>query len=131
MSPLEAFVHLKFLLNAFPSLLPSLGGNGILTLGLVFSLLFFIALSPLYILFFYYSVNFITFIVVQWSSQPSFIAFPSQTLSVPPDPATCLIWKPEVFQSLLVIICSAKKFIMSFFSISHMITFHVGVSLTD
>ena len=44
--------------------------------------------------FFNYSSNFITFIVVQRSSQPNFIAFPSQTLSVSPYPPTCLLWKP-------------------------------------
>ena len=36
--------------------------------------------------FYYYSMNFITFIVVQWSSQPNFIAFPSQTPAHPPTP---------------------------------------------
>ena len=36
--------------------------------------------------FFNYSVNFITFIVAQQSSQPTFIAFPSQTLSTFPHP---------------------------------------------
>jgi len=33
---------------------------------------------------FLFSMNFITFIVVQWSSQPNFIAFPYQTSSPPP-----------------------------------------------
>ena len=37
-------------------------------------------------LFFYYSMDFITFIVVQQSPQPNFIAFPSQTLMYPPTP---------------------------------------------
>ena len=40
--------------------------------------------------FFFY---FITYIFVQQSSQPNFIAFPSQTLSASPQPLTCLIWK--------------------------------------
>ena len=39
--------------------------------------------------FFNYLINFITFIGVQQSSQPNFIAFPSQTLSAAPYPATC------------------------------------------
>ena len=45
--------------------------------------LFFIVIS-----FFYYSMNFITFIGVQPSSQPNFIAFPSQTLSASLQPPT-------------------------------------------
>ena len=40
----------------------------------------------LLLLFLYYSMNFITFIVVQRSSQPNFIEFPSQTLSASPHP---------------------------------------------
>ena len=65
--------------------------------------------------FFNYSMNCITFIVVQWSSQPNFIAFPSQTLSPSLHPRTSLLWELQVFQSLWVSICSAKKFILSFF----------------
>ena len=66
-------------------------------------------------LFFYYSMNFITFTVLQWSSQPNFIAFPSQNPSASPQSRIYLIWKPYVFQSLWVSICSAKNFIVSFF----------------
>ena len=66
--------------------------------------------------FFYYSMNLITFMVVQWSSQPNFIVFPSQ----PPHPPACLLWKPYVFQSLWVCTCSAKKFVVSFFFRCHM-----------
>ena len=40
----------------------------------------------------FFSINFITFIVVQWSSQLDFIAFPSQTSSPFPHPC-CLLWK--------------------------------------
>ena len=61
--------------------------------------------------------EFITFIVVQWSSQPNFIAFPSPNPSASPHRTNCLLWKPWVFQSLGVSICSTKKFIVSFFKI--------------
>ena len=44
--------------------------------------------------FFFYLMNFITFIGVQQSSQSNFTAFPSQTLSASPHTSTCLIWKP-------------------------------------
>ena len=40
---------------------------------------------------FFNSMNFITFIVIQQSLQPNFIAFPSQTPSPSP---ICLLWKP-------------------------------------
>ena len=39
----------------------------------------------------YYSMNFITFLCVQQSSQPNFIAFPSQNLSASHYHLTCLI----------------------------------------
>ena len=42
---------------------------------------------------FYYSVNFITIIVVQLSSQPNFIAFPLQTPSPSPPPIIIVILK--------------------------------------
>ena len=41
-----------------------------------------------------YSMNFITSIVVQWSSHPNFIPFLSQTPSPSLHPTTCLFWKP-------------------------------------
>ena len=65
--------------------------------------------------FYFYSINVITFIAVQWSSQPSFTSFLSQTLSSCFHPATCLLWKSYVFQSLWVSICSAKRFISIIF----------------
>ena len=39
-----------------------------------------------YYFFFFYSMNFVIFMVVQQSSQPNFIAFPSQTSSPSPNP---------------------------------------------
>ena len=38
--------------------------------------------------------EFITFIVVQWSSQSNFIGFPSHNPSVSPHPLNRLLWKP-------------------------------------
>ena len=63
--------------------------------------------------------EFITFIVVQWSSQSSFIGFPSHNPSASPHSLNCLLRRPEVFQSLWVSICSAKKFTVSFFQTPH------------
>ena len=63
---LENTSYISILLSFLPSLLPSFfGGGGF---------------------FFNYSMNFIAFIVVQQPSQPSFIAFPSQTSSLSPPP---------------------------------------------
>ena len=62
-----------------------------------------------------YSMSFITFIVVQWSSQPNFLAFPSQTLSVSPHRPNLSHLETIIFQNLWVSICSSKKFIVSFF----------------
>ena len=58
--------------------------------------LFFLVWLFLYFVFYflYYLMKFITFIDAQQSSQPNFIAFPSQTLSASPHLPTCLIWKP-------------------------------------
>ena len=70
-------------------------------------------------IYFFNSVNFITFIVVHWSSQSNFIGFPSHTPSTSPHPWNCLLWKPNIFESLCVSICSAKKFSLSFFQIPH------------
>ena len=66
------------------------------TLEFPFFKIFFLCFLHLYNFFslFYYSMNFMTFIVVQWRSQPNGIAFPSQTPSASPHPPTCLIWKP-------------------------------------
>ena len=51
--------------------------------------------------FFNYSVNFIIFIVVQQSlSQPNFIGFPTHTPSASPHSPNCVLWRPELFQSL-------------------------------
>ena len=69
--------------------------------------------------FFYYSINFISFIVVQWSSQSNFIGFPTHNPSASPYSPNCLLWRLWIFQSLWVSICSAKKFIPSFFQIPH------------
>ena len=52
-----------------------------------------------YILFYYFFIilllnEFIAFVVVQWSSQSSFIGFPSHTPSTFSQPPTWLLWKP-------------------------------------
>ena len=51
-----------------------------------------------YYYYFFYSMDFITFIVVQQSSQPSFIAFLSQTPSPSPHPPTCLLGNHKFFK---------------------------------
>ena len=60
-----------------------------------------VSISPFFCFafyFFYYSMNFIMFIVVQWSSQPNFIAFPSQNPSTfRPQPVS--FGNPKLFKS--------------------------------
>ena len=69
--------------------------------------------------------EFITFIVVQWASQPNFIGFPSHTPSVSPH---YLLWKCKFFK-----VCESvsvlKRSSLNLFFRSHVsvITFDVGV----
>ena len=72
-------------------------------------------LKFLFTCFFLPLLNFVTFTVVRRSSQPSFLAFPSQTPSASPHPQTVSFGNHKFFQSLWVTICSAKKFILTFF----------------
>ena len=62
-----------------------------------------------WILFYFIFNEFITFVVVQWSSQSNFIGFPSHNPSAFLHPPK--LWRPYVFQSLWVsiCICSAKN----------------------
>ena len=63
---------------------------------------------------FYYSMNFITFIVLQQSSQPNFVTFPSQTPEPPPTPQPVSFGNHKFFK-----VCESvsvlQRFIVSFF----------------
>ena len=73
-------------------------------------------------------MNFITFIVVQQLTQFNVIAFPSQSpyLSQPVS-----FGNHKFFKVCASVISSAKKFIVSFFEIPHVIAYDVGISLSN
>ena len=55
---------------------------------------YLVPIWPVLIAHSFFFNEFITFVVVQWSSKSNFIGFPSHSPSASPIPPNCLFWKP-------------------------------------